>query len=403
MSVISSKRIQLLIPLVLGTIATQSSMASIAPLFAEIRDEFGVSTGVVGQLRTISAGFAVLGTFITGSLIDRIGVRPVLIGGALVAAAGSAASAAAPSFLVLLVAQGLTGLGIASLLSGGFAGAGAFFDRADRDWAIGWIVALQSVAWIVGIPVVGALADAYSWRISLLVVPVGFSVLALAAAVLLSPRQEHKPNEQGPTGLMAALRQRESRRWALAELLAFATWTAEITYIATFYIDTYGLSETLVGLLLPTGSITFLIGSALTYRLTRRVRRRTLLTAAALAMGLVSTALFNYSPAVVVTMLMGSAMGVFSGVRAAASSTLALDILPGQSGAMMAARTAAAQLGYLVGAAVGGLAISMTGGYGALGLIMVVGMGASAIAMATLPDPKPLPHKDSRKLPSIID
>jgi hypothetical protein len=44
----------------------------------------------------------------------------------------------------------------------------------------------------------------------------------------------------------------------------------------------------------------------------------------------------------------------------------------------MAARTAATQLGYLLGAVVGGAVISH-GGYGTLGVVLAIGMAASAV------------------------
>jgi predicted MFS family arabinose efflux permease len=70
-------------------------------------------------------------------------------------------------------------------------------------------------------------------------------------------------------------------------------------------------------------------------------------------------------------------IGVVAGVRTPASAGLGLQQLPEQPGAMMAARTAATQLGYLIGAVVGGAVIAGPG-YGVLGLVLGVGMVLSA-------------------------
>ncbi len=70
-------------------------------------------------------------------------------------------------------------------------------------------------------------------------------------------------------------------------------------------------------------------------------------------------------------------LGLAAGVRSPASSGLGLKQLPRHSGAMMAARTAATQLGYMIGAVVGGAAISH-GGYGTLGVVLGIGMAGSA-------------------------
>lgn len=376
--------IRLLFPLPLATIASQSSMASIPPLFVGIGDSYDVTIGTVGQVRSISALTAVISTLLVGGWLHRRGARPVMIFGGLLGAIGAALSGLAPSLLVFGVAQAITGVGICFLLSAGFAGAGEFFAAGARDWAIGWVVALQSMAWIVGVPVVGLLADAFSWREGF-IVPAAFCVLAGVAALLFAPRLDPDlPASDERTGLLAALADRGGRRWTIGELLAFAVWTAEITYIAAFYIRQFNLSEAVVGVLLPLGSLAFMVGSTTADRLGRRWSKRVLLISSTLAMGLVAAALFNFHPLLSVTLALAIGMGIAAGLRAAGSSTLALDQLPERPGAMMAARTGAVQLGYLIGAAAGGVIVDAAG-FGGLGVFMVLGMAASAVVMAGVP------------------
>ena len=53
---------------------------------------------------------------------------------------------------------------------------------------------------------------------------------------------------------------------------------------------------------------------------------------------------------------------------------------------MMGARTASAQLGYVLGAAGGGLVIELLG-FGALGFVLLAGMAASALLVLRVDDP----------------
>jgi predicted MFS family arabinose efflux permease len=53
---------------------------------------------------------------------------------------------------------------------------------------------------------------------------------------------------------------------------------------------------------------------------------------------------------------------------------------------MMAARTAATQFGYLLGAVVGGAVIAGPG-YATLGVVLAVGMAASALLILRVDDP----------------
>jgi predicted MFS family arabinose efflux permease len=53
---------------------------------------------------------------------------------------------------------------------------------------------------------------------------------------------------------------------------------------------------------------------------------------------------------------------------------------------MMAARTAAAQLGYMVGAVAGGLVLALWG-FGALGFVLFGGMAFAALLVSRVRDP----------------
>jgi predicted MFS family arabinose efflux permease len=74
-----------------------------------------------------------------------------------------------------------------------------------------------------------------------------------------------------------------------------------------------------------------------------------------------------------------------AGIRSPASSGLGLEQMPPHPGAMMAARTAATQLGYLLGAVIGGAVISR-GGYGTLGIVLALGMAGSALLILRVVD-----------------
>lgn len=368
-------------------------MASIPPLFIGISKDFDTTIGTVGQVRAISALTAVLATLLVGGWIHKRGARPVMLIGGVLGALGALLSAIAPDLAAFGVGQAVTGIGICFLLSSGFAGAGEFFAPEARDWAIGWVVALQSLAWIVGVPIVGLLAEAFGWRYGF-IVPAFFCLVAAGAAMLFAPRLDpHLRAADERTGLLAALADRGGRRWTIGELLAFAVWTAEITYIAAFYSEEFNLTEAVVGFLLPLGSVAFMVGSATAARAGEKWPRRLLLIGSTLTMGVIAAALFNFHPFLMVTLMLAIAMGVAAGLRAAGSSTLALDQLPDKPGAMMAARTGAVQIGYLIGASIGGVIVD-SAGFGGLGLFMILGMAASALVMAGVaaraePDPGP--------------
>ncbi len=382
-------RFRRLLPLVLATTATQASIVVLAPLLVEIGRDLGASVSAVGVARSVLAGTAFAGALAIGPLIDRIGVQPLIVRGGALALAGAVASAASPTLLVFYAAHAITGLGVACLLSAGFAGVASYFDRGEMTWAMGYVVGAQSLAWILGNPIVGALADAGSWRLAYLV-PASICLAALVAGLALRPMPGLVATSGRPDsirdGLTAVFRDRSARRWTIAEMVGYSAWSAELTYAGAFYIREYGVSVGSVGVLLAVGSVVFLITSLNTARVMALVPRKPILVACAFGMGAVLIPILNWAPSVPGTLAMFSVMAVFAGVRSAGSSALGLDQLPGRPGAMMGARTAAAQLGYMVGAAGGGAVLALWG-FGALGVVLFAGMTLSALLLAGVRDP----------------
>jgi len=400
-------RFRRLLPLVLATTATQASIVVLAPLLVEIGQSLDASVSAVGAARSVLAGTAFAGSLAIGPLIDRIGVRPLIVRGGALALAGAAATASAPTLAVFYAAHVVTGLGVACLLSAGFAGVATYFDGREMAWAMGYVVGAQSLAWIVGNPIVGALADVGSWRIAY-AVPASVCLTALVAGWTLRPAPGLAAAGGEPDtirdGLRAVFGDRSARRWTVAELVAYSAWSAELTYAAVFYIRNYDTGLGTIGFLLAGGSLVFLLTSLNTARLTARFTRKPLLVACAFGMGAMLVPMLNWAPSVAGTFAMFCVMAILAGIRLAGSSSLGLDQLPDRPGAMMGARTSAAQLGYAIGAAGGGLVLALWG-FGTLGFVLFAGMALSALLLTGVHDPwserQPARAVDPRPAPLV--
>jgi predicted MFS family arabinose efflux permease len=372
---------------VLATVATQAAIVVLAPLVVEIGRSYDASVSAVGVARSVLAGAAVAVSLAIGPLIDRVGVRPLIVWGALLAMAGAGVTAAAPTLGLFYAAHAVSGAGVACLLSAGFAGVAAFFPREDAAWALGYVVGAQSIAWIAGNPVIGLLAEAGSWRVAYLV-PAAIAALALAAGLALPAGRGANPGGIG-AGLTAVFRNPSARRWTIAELVAYSAWTAELTYSGAFYIQSYGVGEATVGLLLAVGSVVFLVTSLNTERLMSRFQRRVVIALAALGMGVLLVPLLSLTPSVVFTLGLFCMTALLASIRSTGSSALGLAQFPERPGAMMGARTAGAQLGYMIGAATGGIVLAVAD-FAALGLVLFAGMGISALLVLRVSDPPEL-------------
>jgi MFS transporter, DHA1 family, multidrug resistance protein len=102
---------RILISLYAPTLLMSAGQGMVVPTIPTLAKEFEVSAGLAAQLVTAAVLGRTVALIPVGMLVDRVGRRPLLIGGPLLIAAASMLTAVAPVFGLLLVAQFLTGAG----------------------------------------------------------------------------------------------------------------------------------------------------------------------------------------------------------------------------------------------------------------------------------------------------
>jgi MFS transporter, YNFM family, putative membrane transport protein len=370
-----------LTPLVLATAASQALLVVLAPTIVAIGAGLGMSVGAVGQARTIAAAGAIAASFVVAPRIDAVAVSRLLALGAGLAIVACAAVAAAPTPIAFLLAHLLVGIAVACLLSGGFAGV-ATFAPERRAWAVGWVAGANSLAWIVVAPAVGLVADRLSWRAAQ-AVPAGVALAALLAARTAASA----PGRRAVPRVRIVFAHRSARRWIGAELLAYGAWTALLTFVGAFFVQRVAVGQASLGWLLAAGAAAHFAASTRGGAVADGMPRRRLVAASALIMAILFVVLLDVAGSPPIAMGAFCLLGLAAGMRSPAASGLGLEQLPDHPGAMMAARTAATQLGYLLGALVGGSVIA-AGGYGALGVVLAAGMASSAWLVLRVDDPR---------------
>lgn len=359
--------------LFLSLFASQAALLVLTPILPRVAGELGVSTAAAGQLRSVSGLAAGLAALAMAPLARRFGLRDLLIVGLTGLGLGSLASALAPTFIVLVGAQVAIGSSLAVVLSAGVAAAGAWAPEESRPRVLSWTLAGQPVAWIVGMPVVGAMAGV-NWRYAWLVMP-----LASALVALLGVRSRPKDAPSGAgEGTRAVMREPRVAGWALGELLAYSAWTGTLVFSGALFIESYEATPQVTGVLLAVGAAAYIPGGFLARRWTRGRARRALVLLALLA-GVCVAVFGAVRPGLWPSAGIFAALAFLGGARTMVGSAFGLDAAPGAKIAVMSVRAAALQFGYLLGAAVGGAALA-AGGYTGLGFAL----GAMFI-LATVP------------------
>jgi predicted MFS family arabinose efflux permease len=368
-----------LAPLVLATMASQALLVALSPTIVAVARDLRASVGAVGQGRSVAAGVAILASLAIFARIDVLGVGRLLSAGSGLAIAACAAVGLAPTLAMFLAAHLLVGLAFACLLSAGFAGV-AGFPPERRPGAIGYVAGANALAWIVVTPTAGAAAQWLSWRVAQ-VVPAGIAIATLVA----TRGAALEPNPSTAAPLSALLREQPARRWLGAEVISYFAWTASLTFVGAFFVERLGVPEATAGWMLAAGAAAHFAASSRSGKLVNLVPRRRLAAGSSLIMAILLFALLRLTASAPLAAATFCLACLAAGVRSPASSGLGLELMPRHPGAMMAARTTATQLGYLIGAVVGGAVIS-GGGYGALGIVLAVGMAGSALLILRVDD-----------------
>lgn len=341
--------------------AAQAAILVLSPILPQVAAEFGVTTASAAQLRSISGVTAGVAALVVAANGSRFRLSSLLYAGLTMLALGSLASAAAPTFPLLIVAQAVVGLGLAMVVSGGLAASEAWAESEASARVLSWALVGQPVAWIVGQPLVGLVA-AGDWRWAFLAVPFASSVIATAIVGMRHRAASDDGRGCDPVGLW---KQSGVKSWALGELLAFSAWGGTLVYAGAFFIDTYGAGVGVAGLVLGLGAAAYLPGNFLGRRWLRSGAPAPLLVFAAAAaatvavFGIVDTGLL-FSAAVF------AALAFLAAGRTIAGAAVGLQIAGGRRLAAMSVRTGMLQFGYLIGSAAGG-AILARWGYAGLG------------------------------------
>ena len=348
------------VTLLLCLAASQAALLVLTPVLPSVASDLDVSTAIAGQLRTISGLAAGATAVLAGLIAARVGLRELLGVGLALLALGSTMSAAAADFAVLAVAQLLIGMGIGLSYSAAIAAAAEWTAPKDRSRVLALALLGPPAAWILGMPLTG-LAGEVSWRLALAVVPLALA-LGAAAALLRSPST---PPASTRASLGAVLSHPGVVRWSSGELLAFSAWAGSLVFVGALFVETYGLSTRATGIVLGVGALVYVPGNIIFRRWVDR-HERVMLVGLALAAAATVALLGAIRPSSWFTLGVFSLLSFLAGGRTLVGSAAGLDLAPELRLGITGVRTAALQLGYFLGAALGGIALA-AGGYTALG------------------------------------
>jgi DHA1 family inner membrane transport protein len=342
----------------------------LSPFLVAIARALDTSVPLVGQVPALTQALSAALGLAVGPLADRVGHRRILLVGMLTLVLGSAGTALATSYAVLLLASGVGAVSQAILLPVALAIIADRFASDERRRAISLVMASTSAAVIVGLPVLTTVAGLFDWRAA-------FGVLAfLALAVLLVELRAipadpagHQPRLRLGVAVAAYLplaRHAPTLGLIVASGLRGIGASLIFIYFGAFLVERHDLSIQDVGWAYTATGVGFLVGSlAVAGHLGKLALRPLQIGGLTLAGLVLAVPLLAPLTALATVALVTAGFTAIAAVNSAGATVLASETPAGQA-TTMTAYQASNVAGWAIGGSVGGLLLAF-GGYGALG------------------------------------
>lgn len=162
----------------------------VQPLLPELAREFGVNAATASLAVSLTTVCLALGLLALGSVADRWGRKPLIVGALLSAALLTIAAALAPTWGSFLVVRAIEGLVFAGLPAVAMAYIGEEVAPGSTGLAMGIYVAGTAFGGMTGRMVGSAITEAATWRVAIGTIGVSGVVAALLVGLLL-PASRH--------------------------------------------------------------------------------------------------------------------------------------------------------------------------------------------------------------------
>lgn len=228
----------------------------LAPLFGA---SLGAPPAAIGVVVSAAYLFPFFLAIPAGSLVDRLGPKPLLLVGTAVLAAAPAWLVIAPSLASLLTLQVLSGLGQVIAVVAAQSVVASFGAGANRERNFGWYAAFVSAGQLLGPVLGGTLVDVSGFRAAFAVAG-GLAALAGAAFALTRPALPPRRPVRARTSngiardLLALMRLPTVRLSLLVSVAVMVALTNHNSFLPA-YLDGFRVPATVIGAIISARSL----------------------------------------------------------------------------------------------------------------------------------------------------
>lgn len=362
------ERLAMLLVLCFATFLVTGNGVAVSPFLIDMSRDLHTDLAAVANLVALSSVTWGLASLLAGVASDRLGRKPILLGGLCILVLSPLGVSQSASYAGVAAWRIIGGLGGGAYMGAVFATVADRFPATERGRALGWLSTGQSLSLVAGVPLITSAGGLLGWRGAFL--SYGIAMVAAAVAVWLAVPRGGAQRQSQPLPFRAMVRLLNVPTIAL--LLCGITerlcYSGVVVFFPTFLQTTYGvkLGSLAIGLaIVASGNLG---GNLLGGRLADHFRARPLVFALTSALtGLLALPTLLWHPVVGLSVALGFLYTLVNAVGRLLLLTSLSEVSGEARGAVMGLNITGSSVGWLVSTTVGGPLI-ITSGFGGLGL-----------------------------------
>ena len=343
--------------LMASTMSTYPPQIVIGVLLVEISNSLNIPLGLAGQLRTAISITALVGSLLVSAVSQRYSYRKLLITGLILITSSSILSAFSPNFLILLTITVLTGTGVALTVPMTTTLVGEYYRVNERGRAMSLLGVGGGVAFLLGGTIASVLSDYGGWRLAFLGFAGLVGLIGLVLTVLFLPESHaHGGQDEFIDSLRSIAENRNTSRSLVGALIASIAVQGLYLYSFSFLKEIYHTGTITTGLIYSGTSVFFITGSYLASRIIEETGSKNITLLGLLGLS-AATFAYHYTPSLALSIGFILVGNLLEALRYNGNNSLSLKYSGDKAGAVMGLHSACTQLGYSIGAGLGGVII----------------------------------------------
>jgi predicted MFS family arabinose efflux permease len=348
-------------------------MVALSLLMIDIAESLNVPVAMLGQISSFSSFLSIIMAIIMGVLAVRYSHKLLLSTGLVLICVSIIGTSLSSSYTSILVLYSLLGIGYSMVSPMVTTFIGQFYLPEGRTEVMGRLISVRSIVSFLAPLITGYVLARSNWRIAYSLYSLSLTVISLILVFIAIPRDngQQTGNSNQLAGILAVFRNRSALAFLLAGALAITPFMAISVFNGSYLRQYFSLSVDIVSQLMSLTAISVTFGLLVSNRLVESLGLKRVVYLSTFGSAIVYLVYFGAGLGLIPSVLFSFIGAVLTGVRLASSGALGLLQEKIYRGSMMSLSTAAQSLGGVLGALVGGFALSNFGYFG-LGFVTSV-------------------------------